>query len=318
MKFEVVFFRLLGARRLRIAWGSSSSLLGVCGDGERSSLRDCLRLSVPSFSVLLSGIAVMISPFTVLPLHRAVLTLGDSQFDQSSSSKLSNVSGVQEKCFLALGSTLDVVRLCWNRSLKLPADCFCGVSVAESDSFWNGMRPRLEVEARIVSWSPSVLLDREPISLVLFVVPEIASSPTVACRKSSTNVQRPCLSSSAICFMPFAGWLWRGAQVARLLMGAGLGIDGGLEYASADRGSSSPFADLVGESKERARVCPPRMTVLLRSLGVAWLCASRMAFLRSSSLVYLTAGVSSYPHCASKTDAIAWRGSTVLLAARFL
>lgn len=59
--------------------------------------------SVPSFSSDLSDTgAGMISPFTVLPLHRDCLTVGVSQLDQSSSSNWSNVSGVQEKCFRAL------------------------------------------------------------------------------------------------------------------------------------------------------------------------------------------------------------------------
>jgi len=40
MKFDVVVLMLLGVRRLRMAWGSSSSLLGVIGgdDGRRSFL----------------------------------------------------------------------------------------------------------------------------------------------------------------------------------------------------------------------------------------------------------------------------------------
>lgn len=44
MKFDVVFLMLLGVSRLRMACGNSSSLLGVSGDGDRNSLRDCLHL----------------------------------------------------------------------------------------------------------------------------------------------------------------------------------------------------------------------------------------------------------------------------------
>ena len=55
--------------------------------------------NVPSVSSGLSGTAGMMSPFTVLPLHRDCFTVGVSQLDQSSSSNWSKVSGVQEKCF---------------------------------------------------------------------------------------------------------------------------------------------------------------------------------------------------------------------------
>jgi hypothetical protein len=43
MKFEVVFLILLGVRRFRIACGSSSSLLGVFGGDDRSSILERLR-----------------------------------------------------------------------------------------------------------------------------------------------------------------------------------------------------------------------------------------------------------------------------------
>ena len=110
----------------------------------------------------------MMSPFTVLPLHRDCFTVGVSQLDQSSSSNWSKVSGVQEKCFRcfvtaaagAAGSVaLDEAArcCCCRRSLKLPED-FTGVLDSELVSVGKGMRPRPllllpleEVDARIVS-----------------------------------------------------------------------------------------------------------------------------------------------------------------------
>lgn len=60
-----------------------------------------------SLSSSFSGMAGIISPFTVLPLHLALFSEGESQLDQSSSPKSSDVRGVHEKCFRALPSDLD-------------------------------------------------------------------------------------------------------------------------------------------------------------------------------------------------------------------
>lgn len=63
----------------------------------------------------------MRSPLAVLPLHLAVLTLGESQFDQSSSSRLSKVGGVQENRFRDLGSGRERDLRCCTRELESPA-----------------------------------------------------------------------------------------------------------------------------------------------------------------------------------------------------
>lgn len=171
------------------------------------------------------------SPETVLPLHRAVFTLGESQLDQSSSPTSSNVRGVQEKCFLAFGSGWDEFPRFWARSLKLPVDLL-GVSSNASKSSLNGIGPLLVEEGRIVSSLDSDRFSLGPNPLVLFEVADMPSSPTVACLRSSTKVQRPCLKSCAICFTP--GCIdgdCLGAHVARLLS-AGLGLEN--EYASGD------------------------------------------------------------------------------------
>ena len=91
------------------------------------------------------------SPETVLPLHRVVFTLGESQFDQSSSPTSSKVSGVQEKCFLGFGSGRDAVPRFCVRSLKLPVVDLLGVSSNGSKLSLNGIGPRFAEEARIVS-----------------------------------------------------------------------------------------------------------------------------------------------------------------------
>lgn len=166
------------------------------------------------------------------------------------------------------------------------------------------MRPRVMLvgvpdDARIVSWSlaPLALFSRAAIiSEVRLEFPDMASSPTVACRKSSTNVQRPCLKSFAICFTPFGGCVCRGAHVARLLIvAADLGfqscreddesIDRRTSWFSRLSSAGNSATGRVGESSDSVRACPPRITVLLYSRGVPWLWASRIAFLLSSSEV---------------------------------
>lgn len=275
---------------------------------------------VASFSSDLSDIgAGMMSPFMVVPLHRDCLTVGVSQLDQSSSLNWSKVSGVHEKCFRVLvtaaagaagAPALDVPLdlsfcCCCSRSLKLPEEDEkldrMGVLFSELVSVGKGMRPRLVVgvpdDARIVSWSwlllPLGLFNRATISEVLLKLPDMASSPTVACRRSSTNVHRPCLKSFAICLTPFGVCVCRGAHVARLLMVvADLGFQScrgaeSIDRRATSRSSSSGNSDagLAGESSDNVRACPPRMTVLLYSRGAPLLCASRIAFLLSSSEV---------------------------------
>ncbi len=267
----------------------------------------CITYSVPSLSSTLSDTGTgMMSPFTVLPLHRDCLDDGVSQLDQSSSSSWSKVSGVQEKCFRVLvtaaaGAAGSVALedalarfccCCWSRSfsrsLKLLLEekpDLMGVLVSELVSAGNGRSPRLVmvVDTRIVLLSspspPLALFNLDAMSEFLPLnFPDIASSPTVACRRSSTNVQRPCLKSFAICFIPFCGCACRGAQVARLLMAAAdLGFQSGCGAGdesidlrvSFSSGTGNSVVGLVGESSDSVRVCPPRMTLLLCSRGAA-------------------------------------------------
>lgn len=176
-----------------------------------------------------SGIAVvMISPFTVVPLQRgdAAPCCGLSQLLQSLSSNESTDNGVHEKCLVrfefvlrgrcmfavlsdsARGSEnleggVGVICWWWSLLLLLNALATCG---------------REDVtDARIVSLSVSLCRLE-----ILRPLPEpvMGSSPTATCRRSSTNVHRPDLKSSAICFMPAAfddGDVDddRGVQVAR-------------------------------------------------------------------------------------------------------
>lgn len=167
-----------------------------------------------------SGIAVvMMSPFTVVPLQRGEATDCDglSQLLQSLSSNESTVSGVQEKClvrfeFVLFGRSLFAVL---SDSLRGSENREGGVGVW---SWLNALATcgREDVtDARIVSLSLSLCRLE---TLLPEPVPVMGSSPTATCRRSSTNVHRPDLKSSAICFMPtFDGDVdeERGVQVAR-------------------------------------------------------------------------------------------------------
>lgn len=148
----------------------------------------------------------MRSPFAVLPLHLEDLIVGESQFDQSSSSRLSKAGGFQENRLRDLGSGRERDRRCCTLLPRSPVFERAGELLPLLSSVAKGTRGRFAADARMVSWSPSsILLSLAAMSLVLFEVPDTPSSPTVACRKSSTNVQRPCRKSLAICFMPEGG-----------------------------------------------------------------------------------------------------------------
>lgn len=170
-----------------------------------------------SFSSPFSGIGVIISPFTVVPLHRGDEDMGLSQFDQSLSSKESTLRGVHEKCFVRLELVrLGRPRLAVSDSFRGSENLDVGVGVRSLNVLLK--RGRAEVtEARIVSpsLSPSLIL-LEPLRWI--PPPLMGSSPTATWRRSSTKVHSPALKSSAICFTPLLelGLAERGCQEERL------------------------------------------------------------------------------------------------------
>lgn len=231
-------------------------------------------------SPLPSGMAVvMISPVTVVPLHRGeAAAAGLSQLLQSLSSKESTVNGVQEKCLVRL----ELVR--FGRPTFVVSDSRRGSeNRLEGVGVWSllnvlAMCGRDEVtEARIVSLSRSSPCRLEALLWTLGP-PLMGSSPTATWRRSSTNVQRPALKSSAICFTPLFDGEFdedRGVQVARFdipLAARGCRVrfwkcgsesfTGGVWPSKGSSRIGKPPSGLVGDNRDRARVCPPRMTRL--------------------------------------------------------
>lgn len=113
-----------------------------------------------SFSSPFSGIGVIRSPLTVVPLHRGEDDTGLSQFDQSLSSKESTLRGVQEKCFVRLELVrFGRPRLAVSDSLRGSENRDVGVGVTSLNVLLRRGRAGV-ADARIVSpsFSPSLIL----------------------------------------------------------------------------------------------------------------------------------------------------------------
>lgn len=167
MRLLAVRLRLPGDSLLTTVGRSSSSLAGdKRADSGRGSGRaadvsmviDDFFLSGVTFSSLVSAIDARSSaPPTVDPLQRAGLAedgWGESQLDQSLSSKESKVNGVHEKCLAFVVVDL-VAGLGFGLSCNA-LDGLLGVSIGgKSKAEFTGTLVREELLALMVSWSPA-------------------------------------------------------------------------------------------------------------------------------------------------------------------
>jgi hypothetical protein len=153
----------------------------------------------------------------VLPLHLGDLGVGESQLDQSSSrsSRAGAAREIDLAVFLAGVFVVVLGSRGWSISgQRAPAASMREVfPVNESQVrgdvvLGEGFRFVLSLLRRFPLLSLLTGVEAVKSRLALFVVPWTASSPTVACLRSSRKVQSPALTSSAICFAPWVMPLW--------------------------------------------------------------------------------------------------------------
>lgn len=149
------------------------------------------------------------------------------------------------------------------------------------------------------------------VGVVRLACPVMGSSPTVIWRMSSTNAFNPSLKSSTSQGIIGESLVDRGCHDDRF---DSAGLEGmvAVRVMGGTLGSSTPPSSstenseggLAGDSRDRVRVCPPRMTRLRFCVGVPWPWFWSSVFLRSKSTLRRDAALSS----SREAPGVAFRG----------